>query len=659
MTASGDFSRAGNAARPCWTDLSIVVAAATPTLRKVILCTASLLLCLAGALSARAAVAADVVAVEPVELFTGDDLSALVAPVALYPDDLLAVVLPAATFPLQVVLAARFLEARDADPTLEPDERWDDSIVALLNYPEVVALLDGDLMWTWQLGEAVLVQQEDVIVAVSEFREQASAAGNLTSDDKQVVSVSEAGAIEITPAEREIIYVPYYDPQDVTVYQPTRVYHYYPRTYPVYYYPYPSGHYFSGGAFWGVTSAFSIGWHTRSLHWHHHGFRDHPYFGFTYYEPFYYRRPHFWLSYYDRDRLRRHDRRHHDDNRWRDDNRRGGSRSGYRPYRPGLIARPGEPDRRSPDDRGRMEPPSGPAARGIERSLIAMPDKQSSHIPASVNAGAGEPLVKQDKSAGKPGTGGRRLAALPSQRSSKPIARPEGQTAGRTTSHGAVAAATAQASPKRPIPAGRGPGVTSLPGAILQAPRNAQQRPTADGPTTRLPTRLLRQQPARPAASVGAPRVFSPIRKPAASVRAPRVSSPIRKPAASVRAPRVSSPIRKPAASVRAPRVSSPIRKPAASVRAPRVSSPIRKPAASVTGPRMTSSVRKPPASVTASRMTRPTRKPGPTHRTATVSRQPAQAPARHDVQPARVSEPAKKTSPKLQQRQRRTDPRN
>ena len=34
----------------------------------------------------------------------------LVAPVALYPDDLLAVVLPASTYPLQVVLAARFLE---------------------------------------------------------------------------------------------------------------------------------------------------------------------------------------------------------------------------------------------------------------------------------------------------------------------------------------------------------------------------------------------------------------------------------------------------------------------------------------------------------------------------------------------------------------------
>ena len=626
MTASGDFSRTANAARPCWTDLSIVAAGAAPMLRKVILCAALLLLCLAGALSARADVAAEVVAVEPVELFSDDELSTLVAPVALYPDDLLAVVLPAATFPLQVVLAARFLEARDADPTLEPDEDWDDSIVALLNYPEVVALLDGDLKWTWQLGEAVLVQQEDVIVAVSEFREQASAAGNLSSDDKQVVSVSAAGAIEITPAAREIIYVPYYDPQDVTIYQPTRVYHYYPRTYPVYYYPYSRGHYFSGGAFWGVTSAFSIGWHTRRLHWHHHGFRDHPYFGFTYYEPFYYRRPHFWLSYYDRDRLRRHDRRHHDDNRWRDDNRRGRSRSGYRPYRPGRDTSPDAADGRSPNDRNRIEPPVGPAARGIERSLIALPGKQSGHIPVGANARTGKPPVKKDKPAGTPGTdGGRRAAA--STPNSPNATRPGGQNARRTTSLGALSAATAGAPGNRPIPAGQRRAVTSPPAAILQTPRNAQPRPAADGRTTRLPTRLVRQQPAKPATSVRAPRVASPIRKPAASARAPRVSSSARKPSASVTAPRVPSRVGNAPAPVRAPRVSGHTRNPSALVRAPR--------------------------------MANPTPKPVPTHKATTAPRQPEQAPARRDSQPSRVREPAKRTSPRLQQQQHRKDPRN
>ncbi|NCF74371.1 MAG: DUF3300 domain-containing protein [Gammaproteobacteria bacterium] len=61
------------------------------------------------------------------------DLQELVGPIALYPDDLLAIVLPASAYPLQVVEAARFLEALESDPTLQPDPDWDDSIVALIN----------------------------------------------------------------------------------------------------------------------------------------------------------------------------------------------------------------------------------------------------------------------------------------------------------------------------------------------------------------------------------------------------------------------------------------------------------------------------------------------------------------------------------------------
>ncbi|MCY4565271.1 MAG: DUF3300 domain-containing protein, partial [Gammaproteobacteria bacterium] len=77
---------------------------------------------LAGAVSAGSAWAEvpEAASVEAVELLTDSELETLVAPVALYPDDLLAIVLPASTFPLQVVLAARFLEAREADPDLEP-----------------------------------------------------------------------------------------------------------------------------------------------------------------------------------------------------------------------------------------------------------------------------------------------------------------------------------------------------------------------------------------------------------------------------------------------------------------------------------------------------------------------------------------------------------
>ncbi len=64
--------------------------------------------------------------------------------------------LPAATFPLQIVEAGRFLEELEDNPSLEPDQEWDDSIIALLNYPEVVELLNEDLDWTWRLGEAVV-----------------------------------------------------------------------------------------------------------------------------------------------------------------------------------------------------------------------------------------------------------------------------------------------------------------------------------------------------------------------------------------------------------------------------------------------------------------------------------------------------------------------
>jgi hypothetical protein len=227
---------------------------------------------------------------EGIPLLTRQELQDLVGPVALYPDDLLAIVLPASTYPLQVVQASRFLEDLKLDPGLEPDPDWDDSIVALLNYPEIVKLLNEDLDWTWQLGEAVVAQQGDVVSAVEAFRNTAYAAGNLRSDDYQQVSRDE-GVIEITPTNDDIIYVPYYEPERVVVYQPQRVYYYYERPYPVYYYPYSASHVFNHGFFWGVTTAFTIGWASDSLHVYHHSYYGHPYYGHHYRDHYWYRRP--------------------------------------------------------------------------------------------------------------------------------------------------------------------------------------------------------------------------------------------------------------------------------------------------------------------------------------------------------------------------------
>ena len=261
---------------------------------------------------------------QAVAILTPDQLGELVAPVALYPDDLLSVVLPASTYPLQVVQAARFLTARQSNPTLQPDAAWDDSVVALLNYPDVVTMMDKDLDWTWRLGQAVIAQRAEVLTAVSDFRARAQAAGNLRSDERQIVDTNE-GAIAIRPANPQLIYVPYYEPTQVVVYQSTPVYHYYPRPYPVYYYPYDSGYPYGYSSFFGLTSAFSIGWLSHDLFYHHHGHRHHPYRHHRY-DNRYYRGPHrHHGDHHDGDGHHRGGR-DRDDYVWQPDRHHGGAR---------------------------------------------------------------------------------------------------------------------------------------------------------------------------------------------------------------------------------------------------------------------------------------------------------------------------------------------
>ena len=260
-----------------------------------------------------------------IPLLSQTELQELVGPIALYPDDLLAIVLPASTYPLQLVQAQRFLDDLEEDPSLNPDDDWDDSVIALLNYPEVVELLNADLDWTWRLGEAVVAQQADVVSAVEHFRDRAYAAGNLKSDSRQTVA-REEGVIEITPVEDDIIYVPYYEPDRVVVHQTRPVYHYYPRAYPVYYYPYPVGYAFGSGFFWGVTTAFTVGWLTDSVHVIHHSYYGHPYYGRHYWDGWWYRRPTVYVHnhYYSTDRYSVSRYRYSRGDHWRPryDNRR-------------------------------------------------------------------------------------------------------------------------------------------------------------------------------------------------------------------------------------------------------------------------------------------------------------------------------------------------
>lgn len=269
------------------------------------------------------------VEVEPALELSRAELVQLAGPIALYPDDLLAIVLPAATYPLQVVAAARFLESKRSTAA-QPNPEWDESIVALLNYPEALALLNEDINWTWQLGQAVVDQEKALMVAVQDVRRQAHASGNIDSDDKQTVYVKDDTVI-IEPAEEDVIYVPHYEPAEVVVDQPGRVYHYYPRAYPVYYYPYASHHRFYDTGFWGLSSLFSLNWDARHLFHYSHGNNQHRYYGRDYHTRHFYRTDHYRTNRY---RTSQHHQRrwsnasrgHRIDGHWRPANRYAGSR---------------------------------------------------------------------------------------------------------------------------------------------------------------------------------------------------------------------------------------------------------------------------------------------------------------------------------------------
>ena len=201
----------------------------------------------------------------PPATLSAPQLEELVGRVALYPDDLVAIILPASTFPLDIVQADRFLQKLKQDKNLKPDQRWDESIRNLLNYPEVIGMMSQDVDWTQDLGEAVVSQQGDVLKAIQAFRAKAAKAGNLKTDDKQLI-VQEKEVIQIVPADPEVIYVPQYQPSTVVVYQPAPPPPvYYPTPYPCYYYPYPPGAALATGFAIGAATAWACNWNNGSV----------------------------------------------------------------------------------------------------------------------------------------------------------------------------------------------------------------------------------------------------------------------------------------------------------------------------------------------------------------------------------------------------------
>ena len=151
-------------------------------------------------------------------------LGQMLAPIALYPDDLLADVLAAATYPLDVVEAARWLQ----DPqnaALKGDQlfaalqqkSWDPSVKSLALFPRILRMLDANLEWTEQLGEAYLADPAALMDAVQRLRRRAQLAGRLVTTSQEIVRTEQEPTrieetITIETPSPEVAYVPICDP---------------------------------------------------------------------------------------------------------------------------------------------------------------------------------------------------------------------------------------------------------------------------------------------------------------------------------------------------------------------------------------------------------------------------------------------------------------
>jgi hypothetical protein len=208
-------------------------------------------------------------------VLTPQDLSNLVAPIALYPDMLLSQVLAASTYPLELVQAEQWMQANPAlrGPALvdaAKQQNWDPSVQALVAFPDVLSRLASNIQWTTALGNAFLAQQADVMDAIQQLRAEARANGRLADTEQERVVVDQQNgqsAIEIQPANPQVVYAPVYNPAYVwgpPVYGAYPVIAYPPIGYGIYY----AVGTFLGALFSGLLAFGGWGW---GLSWFAHG----------------------------------------------------------------------------------------------------------------------------------------------------------------------------------------------------------------------------------------------------------------------------------------------------------------------------------------------------------------------------------------------------
>ncbi len=192
--------------------------------------------------------------------FKDEELDQMLAPIALYPDSLLSQVLMASTYPADVKEAAAWSKAHpdakgDAAVKQVENQPWEASVLSLVAFPQVLAMMSARPDDVQRLGDAFLADPSRVMDRVQVLRKKAEQAGNLKTNEQQKVSTQTAESkqvIVIEPAQPQTVYVPVYQP---TVVYGTWGYPSYPPYYwppPPYYYP-PTAGAFVAGVFWGAA----------------------------------------------------------------------------------------------------------------------------------------------------------------------------------------------------------------------------------------------------------------------------------------------------------------------------------------------------------------------------------------------------------------------
>jgi hypothetical protein len=177
----------------------------------------------------------------PFPAIESTDVETLVAPIALYPDLLLAQLLPASTYPLEIVQAAHWLESKP-DLARASGHGWAPGITALLQFPQLIFMMNDQFDWTAELGDRFLAKPDSVLSAIQSIRARAMTAGLLKDSPEQKVTKAavtkvsignqpdarasadapsaakatqtrQIEVIRIEPANPQIIYIPQYNPQ--------------------------------------------------------------------------------------------------------------------------------------------------------------------------------------------------------------------------------------------------------------------------------------------------------------------------------------------------------------------------------------------------------------------------------------------------------------